>query len=142
MLTVASAQSFTNVVNQRVNSHRVFTYNYDDGPGKLNVTQPLKFFVNFSDGTSSEIEGELSHMGVSYSLFGNIPSTSQISISPINDFFGEKQSGNWAFSFSTENPITVYSWGVLPAMVIPEPEVFSLAILGGLVLFCRRNNKQ
>lgn len=141
MLNIASAQSFTNIVNQQVNSHKVFNFNYNDGPGNVSVSRPLEFFVRFSDGSSSEIEGELSHMGVSYSLFGNIPSTSTISVSPINTFFGEKQGGNWSFSFNTESPMKVYSWGIMPSAIIPEPSVFSLALFGGAMLWFGRINK-
>lgn len=142
MLTVASAQSFTNIVNQQVKSHKVFTFNYDDGPGNVNITHPLKFFVVFSEGSSSEIEGELSHQGISYSLFKNIPSSSPISVSPINEFFGKNQGGNWSFSFDTESPMKVYSWGITPSTIIPEPSTFSLALVGGLMVLCGRNNKK
>ena len=141
MLSVASAQSFTNVVNQQVTSHKVFNFNYDDGPGNINISQPLKFFVVFSEGSSSEIEGELSHQGISYSLFENVLSSSPVSVSPINDFLGKNQGGNWAFSFNTESPMKVYSWGVVPSMVIPEPSTFSLALIGGVMLLCCRSNK-
>lgn len=141
MLSVASAQTFTNVVDQNVNSHKVFNFNYNDGPGNVDITQPLSFFVTFSEGTSPNIDGNLSHAGVNYSLFENVQSSSSILISPIDSFLGKSQGGNWSFKFDTDSPIRVFSWGVI-STTIPEPEIFSLAILGGIVLFYRRNNKQ
>jgi hypothetical protein len=139
MVSVASAQTFTNVVDQCVNSHRVFNFNYKDGPGNVDITQPLTFFVTFSEGTSLNIDGKLSHKGVTYSLFEDVPSSSPIVISPIDSFFGKPQGGSWSFTFDTDTPMRVYSWGVIP---IPEPSTFSLALVGGLMLLCGRINKK
>lgn len=140
MLSVASAQTFTNVVDQSVNSHKVFNFNYNDGPGNVDISQPLAFFVTFSEGMSPNIDGKLSHMGVNYSLFENVPSSSPILISPIDSFFGKSQGGSWSFIFDTDSPMRIFSWGVIPT-TIPEPSTFSLTLVGGLMLLCGRTKK-
>lgn len=139
---IASAQSFTNVVNEEVTIHKVFNYNYNDGPGNVDIEQPLAFFA-IIEGNSINIRGTLSHIGINYLLFNNVPaSTSTMIVSPIDSFFGKSQGGNWSFSLQTKHSIILNSWGVVPASIIPEPSVFSLAIVGGMLILSVRSKKE
>lgn len=133
-----SAQTFTNVVDQRVESHEEFNYNYKNG--SLPVTNSLAFFMTFSDGSATNIYGKLIHQDRGEVIFSGIASTNpELVVQPIDGFYGTKQGSEWKLYFRTSSPLTVHSWGI---STIPEPSVL---VLTGLTmvsfLFFRRHRE-
>lgn len=135
-ITTLSAQTFTNVVDQRVESHEEFNYNYKNH--SQTITNPLTFFVTFSDGSSTNIYGKLTHQDKEQVVFSGIASTNPaVIIQPIDNFYGTKQGGEWKFYFHTSSPLTVHSWGV---STIPEPSVLTITGLAMIAFaFFRRH---
>ena len=136
-VSCVSAQTFTNVVDQKVYSHEEFNFNYKNQPEQARITNALTFFVTFSDGSSTNIYGTLKHQDTERVLFSDIQSTNGFAVYPINDFYGDHQNGEWKFYFWTKSPVTVHSWGV---STIPEPSSTTILIMAFLsFMFIRRN---
>lgn len=131
-VTCLSAQSFTNVVNDKVIHSESFKYVNGNASDHLDINTPLFFFVTSDNGVESKISGKLKHQGNTEILFSGISSTSPLIIGPFNTFNGYKQSGEWNFYFETDSPKTVYSWGITTQ--IPEPNICILLIVGILII--------
>lgn len=129
------AQTFTNIVNKRINSHISSKYEFDS---RLTITNPLVFFINTTDGTAEKTSATLFHGGVEYKLFSATPSSSTLFIGPFNIFDGESEGGNWELYFSTSSPLTIRSWGIVEQM--PEPSALSMFLVGSVfaILFARK----
>lgn len=137
MITILSAAlalsgpNFTETVNE---TNDKFTLNYVSH-NSGNVNSPLGLWFSFS-GNPSNLSGELTHKSVNYSLFDNYnPTASPVFIAPIDDFFGEKISGNWQFKLCSDNSFELNQWGV--TTTIPEPSSFSLLLIGSLLWLIR-----
>ncbi len=139
--SVASAQSFTNTVNERVDDKHVFNFQLGNNSSHEVVDQPLAFFMTLSPKPASmvhTISGELSHNGVIYYLFSDFhPTENPTVIAPIDVYFGGKANGNWQFKLFTQNPVTLETWGIIP--IAPEPSSIALIGIGGLILWARKN---
>jgi hypothetical protein len=140
-VTCLSAQSFTNVVNDKVIHSESFKYVNGNASDHLDINTPLFFFVTFDDGVGSKISGNLKHQGDTKILFSGVSSTTPLIVGSFDSFRGDKQSGEWSFYLETSSPITVHSWGIVSQ--IPEPNTCILLIVGILIIttFAFKRNK-
>ena len=125
------AQTFTSVVNQRVNNHATFNYTYN-GNGAV-ITNPLVFFMTLSYGTPTSINGDLIHAGDEFPLFSDNKSPNFLITTPFNFFDGKLEGGKWQFHLNTESPITIYNWGIIEQ--VPEPSTISMICIGGVMFY-------
>lgn len=128
-LNYAPGPNFTKTINDTDDK---FTLNHvSHEPG--NVDFPLGVWFTF-DGQPSNLSGELTHKSVSYSLFDNYtPTASPVFISPIDDFLGERVSGNWQLKLFSDSPFKLKQWGITTC--VPEPSVLSLLFIGSTLFY-------
>jgi PEP-CTERM putative exosortase interaction domain len=138
--SVATAQSFTNTVNKKVDDQHIFNFELGNNSNHEVVDKPLAFFMTLSTYSASNpqtISGELKHNGVIYYLFSDFhPTENPTVIAPIDSYFGEKANGNWQFKLYTQTPLTIENWGLIP--IAPEPSIIALLGIGGLILMINK----
>lgn len=128
-----SGPNFTETINETNDRFILNSVSHEDGT----VNSSLELWVSFT-GQPSNLSGELTHKGVSYSLFNNYnPTDSPLFVGPIDAFLGEKVSGNWQVKILSDTVFELESWGV--TTTIPEPSTFSLLLIGSVLLYLKRN---